>query len=239
VLSLTSSLKYLQKLEQAHRKLMDLALNGSPLEELCKETGKLISNPVAIVDREGFLIVNEDCPDKHKFEQFFSDCSVEIKKEKLRFGNIKEVQYSLETASDSDRPLTIKAIRIPIIADKYQYGHMVAILNNQIYEPDILTIERAATIAALEFTKHKAIYEIEKSYYSDFLEILLSCDFENVGEVVNRGKVFDIDLEQPTAVIIINDSSFNEIEDIKKYMGITGSRSKEGLLKRDQCFFEE
>jgi PucR family transcriptional regulator, purine catabolism regulatory protein len=228
--------KILQKLEQAHRKLMDLALNGSPLEELCKETGKLISNPVAIVDREGFLIVNEDCPDKHKFEQFFSDCSVEIKKEKLRFGNIKEVQYSLETASGSDRPLIIKAIRIPIIADKYQYGHMVAVLNNQIYEPDILTIERAATIAALEFTKHKAIYEIEKSYYSDFLEILLSCDFENVGEVVNRGKVFDIDLEQPTAVIIINDSSFNEIEDIKKYMGITGSRSKEGLLKEINAF---
>lgn len=39
---------------------------------------------------------------------------------------------------------------------------MVAIMNNPIYEPDILTMERAATIAALEFTKRKAIYEIEK-----------------------------------------------------------------------------
>jgi PucR family transcriptional regulator, purine catabolism regulatory protein len=223
--------KILQKLEQAHKKLMDLALNGSPLEELCKETGKLISNPVAIVDREGILIVNDDCPDKYKFELFFSDGSIEIKKEKLRFGNIKEVKYSLEYASENDLPLTIKAIRIPIIADKYEYGHMVAIINNPIYEPDILTIERAATIAALEFTKRKAIFEIEKSYYSDFLEILLSSDFENVDEIMHRGRVFNIDLGMPTAVIIINDNSLNEIADIKQHMSINGPRSKEDLLK--------
>ncbi len=230
--------KILQKLEQAHKKLVDLALNGSPLEELCKETGKLISNPVAIVDRDGFLIVNDECPDKYKFDLFFSDGSIEIKKEKLRFGNIKEVKYSLEYTSDMENPITIKAIRIPIIADKYEYGNIVAIINNAIYEPDILTLERAATIAALEFTKRRAIYETEKSYYSDFLEILLSCDFENVDEIVNRGKVFNINLEQPAAVIIINDNSFNEIDSIDNYMDINGSRSKESLLKEINRFLK-
>ncbi len=230
--------KILQKLEQAHKKLMDLALNGSPLEELCKETGKLISNPVAIADREGFLIVNDDCPDKYKFDLFFSEGSVEIRKEKLRFGNIKEVKYSLEYASDTDKPLTIKAIRIPIIADKYEYGHMVAIINKPIYEPDILTMERAATIAALEFTKRKAIYEIEKSYYSDFLEILLSSDFENDEEVINRGRVFNIDLERPTAVVIINDNNLNEITEIRHYVNINGTRSKEDLLKAINRFLK-
>jgi PucR family transcriptional regulator, purine catabolism regulatory protein len=231
--------KILQKLEQAHTKLMDLALNGSPLEELCKVTGKLISNPVAIVDREGFIIVNEDCPDKYKFELFFSDGSIEIKKEKLRFGNIKEVKYSLEYASENDVPLTIKALRIPIIADKYQYGHMVAIVNNPVHEPDILTMERAATIAALEFTKRKAIYEIEKSYYNDFLEILLSSDFDNNSEIINRGRIFNIDLELPTAVILINDNSFDQLTEIKQYMNINGSRSKEGLLKLINSFFSQ
>ncbi len=231
--------KILQKLEQAHRKLMDLALNGSPLEELCKETGKLISNPVAIVDREGFIIVNEDCPDQYKFDLFFSDGSVEVTKEKLRFGNIKEVRYSLEYASESDEPPTIKALRIPIIADKYQYGNMVAIVNNPVSEPDILTMERAATIAALEFTKRKAIYEIERSYYNDFLEILLSCDFDSSGEIVNRGRVFNIDLELPTAVILVNDNSFDQITEIKQRMNINGSRSKEGLLKLINTFFKQ
>ncbi len=230
--------KILQKLEQAHKKLMDLALNGSPLEKLCKETGKLISNPVAIADREGFLIVNDDCPDKYKFDLFFSEGSVEIRKEKLRFGNIKEVKYSLEYASDTDKPLTIKAIRIPIIADKYEYGYMVAIINKPIYESDILTMERAATIAALEFTKRKAIYEIEKSYYSDFLEILLSSDFENVEEVINRGRVFNIDLERPTAVVIINDNNLNEITEIRHYVNINGTRSKEDLLKAINRFLK-
>lgn len=231
--------KILQKLEQGHKKLMDLALNGSPLEELCKETGKLISNPVAIMDSEGSLIVNDECPDQYKFELFFSDRSIEIKKEKLRIGNIKEVRYSLEFTSDTDKPLTIKALRIPIIADKYEYGNMVAIVNNPVSETDILIMERAATIAALEFTKRKAIYEIEKNYYSDFLEILLSCDFENTSEVINRGRVFNIDLELPTAVIIINEGSFNEIDKMPGYMNINGTRSKEELLKTINAFLKQ
>ena len=223
--------KILQKLEQAHKKLMDLALNGSPLEELCKETGKLISNPVAIMNLEGRLIVNEDCPDKHKFGLFFSEGSIEIKKEKLRFGNIKEVKYSLEYTADREKTLTIKAIRIPICADKYTYGHIVAIINNPIFEPDILIMERAATIAALEFTKRKAIFEIEKGYYNEFLEILLSCDFESEEEIVKRGRLFNINLGKPTAVIMINDQSFKEIEDIPPQMDFNGPRSKEDLLK--------
>ncbi len=231
--------KILQKLEQAHQKLMDLALNGSPLEELCKETGKLISNPVAIVDREGFIIVNEECPDQYKFDLFFSDGSVEVKKEKLRFGNIKEVRYSLEYASDNVAPPTIKALRIPVIADKYLYGHMVAIVNNPVSEPDILIMERAATIAALEFTKHKAIYEIERSYYSDFLEVLLSCDFESSSEIINRGRVFNIDLELPTAVVLVNDNSSEQITEIKQYMNINSTRSKERLLKLINEFFTQ
>lgn len=223
--------KILQKLEQAHKKLMDLALNGSPLEELCKETGKLIGNPVAIVDREGNLIVNDDCPDQYKFELFFSEGSVEIKKEKLRFGNIKEVKYSLEYASDQHKPLTIKAIRIPIIAAKYEYGHIVAIINSPIFEPDILTMERAATIAALEFTKRKAIFEIEKSYYNDFLEVLLSADFENSNEIISRGRTFNIDLDQPSSVIIINENSFQDLDVIENYLSMDSQRSKEDLLK--------
>ncbi len=63
---------------------------------------------------------------------FFSEGSIEIIKGKLRFDNMEEVKYSLECASDTDKLLTIKAIRIPMIADKYEYGHMVAIMNNPI-----------------------------------------------------------------------------------------------------------
>ncbi len=231
--------KILQKLEQAHKKLMDLALNGSPLEELCKETGKLVNNPVAIIDRDGSLIVNDDCPDKYKFELFFSEGSIEIKQEKLRFGNIKEVKYSLEYAPDTNKPLTIKAIRIPIMAAMYEYGNMVSIINNPVHEPDILTLERAATIAALEFTKRKAIYEIEKSYYNDFLEILLSADFDNTEEIIIRGRIFNLDLDMPMAVLVINNSSADEIEDIKNYMNINGTRSKEDILKAINSFFRQ
>ncbi|MEW5784583.1 MAG: PucR family transcriptional regulator ligand-binding domain-containing protein [Bacillota bacterium] len=233
--------KVLQKLEQAHKKLMDIVLNGSHLENLCIETAKLISNPVAILDREEQLTVNPDCPDKDKFELLFTEGSPEIKQEKLRFGNIKEIKYSLEYAGGAESPPTIKAIRIPIVADKSEFGHMVALCNSPISDPDILILERAATIAAFDFTKRKAIFEIEKNYRTEFLEILLSCDFESEEEMIKRGRVFNIDLLKPTAVIMINDDSFNEMSGLPA--DINGPSTKESLLMainkfqnlQDQC----
>ncbi len=222
--------RILQKLEQGHKKLMDIVLRGDPLEDLCDETAKLVGNPVAIIDQGGALIVNDNCPDKDKFALLFSTSSAEIKQERLRFGNIKEIKYSLEYAADKDKPLTIKAIRIPIVAGKSEFGEIVALCNNPIFESDVLLLERAATIAALEFAKRKAIYEIEKNYRTEFLEILLSCDFECEEEIVKRARTFNIDLRNPTAVIMINDDSFNEISEAIS-IDMSGPSTKESLFR--------
>lgn len=95
----------LQKLEQGNRKLTEIMLHGSTLDDLCFEASKMIHNPVAIMDREGNLYISPQCPEKQKFELFFSKDSIEIKSEKLRFGNIKEVKYSLESAPTKMTPL--------------------------------------------------------------------------------------------------------------------------------------
>jgi purine catabolism regulator len=223
--------KILQKLDQAHKKLMDIVLNGSSLEDLCNETAKLISNPVAIIDRENRLILANKCPNMKKYEIFFKE-NISIKEEKSRADNIQELEYSYERSEDRLQPLTMKAVRIPITADINKFGHMFAIYNNPINETDILILERAATIAALEFTKHKATFEIEKSYYNEFLEILLSCDFDSEEELIKRGRIFNINLRNPTAVVIINDASFYESETMSLPMKVfNGQSTKEELLK--------
>ena len=173
---------------------MDIVLNGSSLEDLCNETAKLISNPVAIIDRDNRPIMSAKCPNMKKFTVFFTD-NIAFKEGKLRANNIQELEYSLERTADRGTPLTMKAVRIPIIADINMYGHIFAICNNPISETDILILERAATIAALEFTKHKATFEIEKNYYNEFMEILLSCDFDSEEETIKRGRIFNINLQ--------------------------------------------
>ncbi len=222
----------LQKLEQGNRKLTEIMLHGSTLDDLCYETSILIHNPVAIMDREGKLYISPLCPNKEQFELFFSKDSIEIKNDKLRFGNIKEVKYSMESTPGTDKPGTLQAVRIPIVADKSDYGYIYAIINNPISEPDILLLERAATIAALEFTKRKAIFEIEKNYHNEFLEILLSYDSENEEEIIKRAHKFNLDLQKPTAVIIINDQW--EIKDLDQMpppsRRISEQSAKEQLL---------
>ncbi|HHX86967.1 MAG TPA: hypothetical protein GX693_02170 [Firmicutes bacterium] len=227
----------LQKLEQGNRKLTEMMLHGSTLNDLCYETSMLIHNPVGIMDREGKLYVSPLCPNKDQFELFFSKDSIEIKNEKLRFGNIKEVKYSMESTSkestsEKDRPNTLQAVRIPIVADKSDYGHIYSIINNPISEPDILLLERAATIAALDFTKRKAIFEIEKNYHNEFLEILLSYDSENEEEIIKRARKFNLDLQKPTAVIIINDQwETSDLDQIPPSLkGINEQTAKEQLL---------
>jgi PucR family transcriptional regulator, purine catabolism regulatory protein len=222
--------KILQKLDQAHKKLMDIVLHGSTLDDLCNETAKLISNPVAIVDRDGELTLSAEDTDKLKFEQFFAGNAAVT--EKIRGSNIREVKFSLENTAGKGETQAMKAIRIPITADTSEYGHIYAIHNNPVSEPDILILERAATIAALEFTKQKAIFEIEKNYYNEFLEILLSCDFDSVDETIKRGRIFNINLQKPTAVVIVNDTSFNGLDTMRLPMkGINGQSAKEELLK--------
>jgi len=225
--------KILQKLDRAHKKLMDIVLHGSSLKGLCNETAKLIGNLVVIVDMDGSIIHSGDGVDSKKIELFFSD-SVNVRDEKLRIGNIREVRYSLEHIKGREKPLTMRAVKIPIMTDICQYGHIYAIYdnNNPVSETDVLILERAATIAALEFTKHKAIFEIEKNYYNEFLEILLSGDFENEEDMIKRGRIFDIDLQNPTAVAIINGNSINGMEEIHLPMkGINRQSAKEELLK--------
>jgi purine catabolism regulator len=223
--------KILQKLDHAHRKLMDIVLHGSSLKGLCRETAKLIGNLVAIVDGDGNVVLSDEGADPKKMELFFSD-SVNVRDEKLRFGNIREVRYSLEHTTGREKPLTVQAIKIPIVTDIYQYGHIYAIYDNPVSETDVLILERAATIAALEFTKRKAIFEIEKGYYNEFLEILLSCEFENEEDIIKRGRIFDINLQNPTAVAIVNGNSFNEMEEMRLPMkGINRQSAKEELLK--------
>ncbi len=222
----------LQKLEQGNRKLTEIMLHGSTLDDLCYETSQLIHNPVAIMDREGKLYTGPLCPNKEQFELFFSKDSIEVKNDKLRFGNIKEIKYSMESAPGADRPGTLQAVRIPIVADKSDYGYIYAIINNPISEPDILLLERAATIAALEFTKRKAIFEIEKNYHNEFLEILLSPHTENQEEIIKRAHRFNLDLQKPTAVMIISDQwemkDSAQIPPIPK--GINEQTAKEQLL---------
>lgn len=223
--------KILQKLDQGHKKLMDLVLNGSTLDDLCRETSRLIHNPVAIADRDGNLHLAPGSLDRARFEAFFSEGTVEIKNEKLRFGNIREVLYSLKSAPDREKTLTLQAIRIPIAAARTEFGHICAIADNPFIDTDILLLERAATIAALEFTKRKAIFEIQKGYYSEFLEILLSGEFSSEEEIVKRGRIFDIDLRRPTAVLIINDS-VNGLEEVRLSAGeIGGQSAREAMLK--------
>lgn len=223
--------KILQKLDHAHRKLMDIVLHGSSLKGLCRETAKLIGNLVAIVDGDGVVILSDEGADPKKIELFFTD-SVNVRDEKLRFGSIREVRYLLEHTTGREKPLTIQAIKIPIVTDICQYGHIYAIYDNPMSETDVLILERAATIAALEFTKRKAIFEIEKGYYNEFLEILLSCDFENEEDIIKRGRIFDINLQNPTAAVIVNGNSFNGLEEMRLPMkGINRQSVKEELLK--------
>jgi len=227
----------LQKLDQAHRKLMDIVLHGSPLEDLCREISRLIGNPVAILDRDMRLILAEECPELEQVARAVTECGPAIREDNVSFGHIKAERYSLEYTGNNNKTQALKVLRLPIMAANSVYGFMFALCRTPIFEPDLLILERAATIAALDLTRRKAIFEIERNYRSEFLEVLLSGDFESEEEMVKRGRTFNLDLLKPLAVILINDDSFNEPPG-KSPADISGPGSKEMLLRSLNRFQE-
>ena len=223
--------KILQKIHRAHKTLIDMALKGSNLVDLSFETSRLINNPVTIIDQNGVFYLPADDPNLPRFKDLYSEGNVETTSEKLLFDNISEIRYSLQSSADRGKTSAVQAVCIPIAADQSEYGHICAIADKPIIEADILILERASTIAALEFTKRKAVYEIEKGYYSEFLEILLSREFTSEDEIIKRGRVFNIDLRRPTAVLLINDSD-NSLEEMHlPARRISAQSTREILLK--------
>ncbi len=232
----------LKQLEFAHKELIELVLQGSSLQEICNRTTKIINAPVVITSDyyDEFIVAeNVNEKDRHFIKKLLLNSTsdaLKLQHKKMKFGNIKEIEYAFVLeGGTSDVPLN-RALRIPIIVNQKSYGYIYSIYrSNFIDEYDILVLERAATVAGLEFMKRKAVFEIEKNYRNEFLDLLLSgeCKEYDRSDIVQRGySNYHIDLEKPVAVALINFGNKDKNNGKYKFNALGDQEEHEKIIAR-------
>ncbi|AZR72674.1 hypothetical protein BBF96_04280 [Anoxybacter fermentans] len=212
---------FLKKSLDTHEMLMDVVLKGGGLEEIARTLARLVQNPVAILN-QNFEVQALDLMGQMEKENLFEvDQRNPVLQLKERFlpGKKKVGRFKETLIQVNNRE--IRQMSIPILVGQDNYGYIfVWEIVRKLEAIDLISIERAVTVAAMEILNQQSIFEVERRYQNDLLYDLLNGRFESEDVMLSRAKAMHWDLKGPFCVIIfelIKDSNANS-NSRKKHM---------------------
>lgn len=190
----------LQKVENVHNDTMDVILKGGSIKEIVRVLMRSVENPVLIKD--------------HHFEEYIYD---EQDTESDYEGLIKCVKKYFKTASNhyryvkkvEDRATVgneiVDRVMVPILIRNNIHGHMIIFgVKRRITNFDILNLESASTIIALEFLKRISVQEVENKYKTEFFEDLISLDDRRKEKAIERANYYRLQKDAWYSVLTIH-----------------------------------
>lgn len=211
VMQLISS-KQTMILEQSvkiHKELMNIVISGGDVRCICRKISELINNTVFVEDKFGELLAYS--------------IKANSEDEKKVIENFLEKLYK----EHKDYASNYNVVKFPILKELKIVGYICVLETiKALTGIDIMALENATTVIALEIMKKETIEEIEKRHINEFIDIIFSKIIEKDEEIIQRGKHYGIDLEKNYNVILIQ-FKYNEIHNQKNIS------FKEKLDKKD------
>jgi DNA-binding PucR family transcriptional regulator len=205
--------RLLQRGAMTHTALIRLVLDGAGLERILKAIRSLVGNPVAIEDEDfQILIFSQDWDhfDRHRRDSIAAGGTAPA-----LFSNpataalLRQVGTRGRAALVPVLPavgLEKRRIVAPIIAsgDVLGYIWVMEALRPFDENQDLVTLEQAALVLALEMMKQRAAYETELRLRADFLDDLLSNHEAKGAELLQRASYLGYSFAQPSLLLIID-----------------------------------
>lgn len=170
----------LQQSLQVHKRLTEVVLSGAGLDVLAQVLARLVECPVTIEDSSFHLLAYASWGEVDPAREasiLERQTPPQLLAELRRRGFLKMLQESLHPVRLDPLPehgLHYERIVAPIIAAGERLGYVWLIAHNRsVREMDLVTIEHAATVAALILLRERAVYEAEQRLQSGLLEELL------------------------------------------------------------------
>lgn len=117
----------------------------------------------------------------------------------------------LASSSLSNRKKHIEE-RFPIIGDDQNIGKMVIQKGNEISSLDHLALKQASTIFAIEFLKLQIIEDTRVQIEADFLDTLLSRNYENEEMIIKKSIELGYDFRGTNRVIVLSSPNLDNLE---------------------------
>lgn len=190
----------LQKVEDVHNNLMNIILTGGEVKDIVATLSKTLGNPIMVINNyfDEFIYNEEFYP--------FDYNELTIRIEKLLSNNVYNQSltktYSCNMKID-DRAFDI--VMVPIVLKNSVYGHIIAVAaEKSVTSFDIVSIETASTIIALEFLKRMSIQDVENRYTAEFFEDIISLDKRRKEKAIERAKYYKFDPQSHFNIINIH-----------------------------------
>lgn len=240
---LNVQLEQLKRSRDTHNRLLNVVLGGGGMGSISAALAEVIGNPVMIGDpQQNLLAISwpDPCPEETIAGNDAQGKGLEesgtgealLAQTQIRLLAAAAVQVS---AGESNRPHRFsttlegrnwQGIITSIEVNGALSGYLVIPEEGKVIrDQDLMAIEHAATITALEFAKKHAVQETERRLAGEFLEDLIEGNFESDEAILIRAASFKCDLRGVLAAFVI------DIDQFEKY----GLREK----YRDEAHFQK
>lgn len=179
---------FMSRLEEVHRQLTDAVLGGYGLSGVAQTLSALLRNPVLI--RSGQSAAFQPGPQG------------ETTAEELMAELPEQVPPQLIRAEISWQGRKVTRHTMPVIAAGVSYGSITVWgVYSKIGSFDLIALERASTVAALEIVSERAVREVERRYRNEFLDDLLT-RADTTAETLARSGALGWDLSLPRVAVV-------------------------------------
>ena len=186
----------IQRSQEIHRRLTGLILSGNGLQAIVDALHELIARPVTIINRWGDSLASSPATDLAQSDMLPHSQLLEI---------VQSPSKGLTWHLDSQSWL------VPLMTgEKGEVANLMLVTDpQQSASPmDLTAIEQAATVATLELAKQRAVLETEKRLKRDFLDDLLTGEYDSIHALTARGRSLGWDLLNKRVIMLVDLNQF-------------------------------
>jgi PucR family transcriptional regulator, purine catabolism regulatory protein len=176
----------LERSERVHRAFLQLVLRGKGLPEIVRDLADLLDGPAVIVDKDGCVLAHAR----------LDDIGLDPAPARLRL----DLDTRRAQVDGSDRELGFVAATIS--GGAREHGYVLGISGAESEPDDVIALENAATVAALELTKRLEVQAVEDKYRSDLMHDLLR-EVDDLDDVLRRAAGFGWQLDRRLIVLVV------------------------------------
>jgi sugar diacid utilization regulator len=202
----------LQRAREIHTALTDLVLNDAGMVSILNALRQLLGNPAAIEDNKYQLLYYSD--DKEYFDKH-RHASIAIGGTAPEVLKNPRMAAILEELKKNRRAVIIpimasvgiekRRLVAPIIASGDILGYVwVMEALRPFDDQDLITVEQAALVLALEMVKQRATFETELRIKADFLDDLLSEKEIQTAVLLQKSNYLGYNIGKPSLLLVID-----------------------------------
>lgn len=176
----------LARSERVHRAFLQLVLRGHGLPEIVRDLAELLDGPAAIVDLDGMLLAHARLGE-------------------LGLDHPGRLVLDLDARTarvDGPEGSELGCVAVTISAGAREHGYVLALGEVDARPDDLVALENAAVVAALELTKKLEVQAVEDKYRSVLMHDLLR-EVEDRDDVLRRAAAFGWNLDRRVMVLVV------------------------------------